>query len=53
MVNVIYGSMAITMVALFSIEFAAVILLLGAQVIAELERKPDESTKEEPSGFET
>ena len=53
MVNVIYGSMAITMVALFSIEFVAVILLLGAQVIAELERKPDESTKEEQSGFET
>jgi len=53
MVNVIYGSMAITMVALFSIEFVAVILLLGAQVIAELECKPDESIKEERSGFET
>jgi hypothetical protein len=45
--------MAITMVALFSIEFVAVILLLGAQVIAELECKPDESIKEERSGFET
>ncbi len=53
MVNVIYGSMAITMVALFSIEFVAVILLLGAQVIAELECKPDESIKAERSGFET
>jgi len=39
MVNVIYGSIAITVVALLSIEIVAVILLLGAQVIAELERK--------------
>jgi membrane protein len=37
MVNVIYGSIAITVVALLSIEFVALILLLGAQVIAELE----------------
>jgi len=43
MVNVIYGSIAITVVALIIIEFATIILLLGAQVIAELERKPDES----------
>ena len=47
MVNVIYGSIAITVVALLSIEVVAVILLLGAQVIAELERKPDESAGEE------
>ena len=40
MVNVIYGSIAITVVALLSIEVVAVILLLGAQVIAELEEKP-------------
>ncbi|GFO57241.1 UPF0761 membrane protein [Geomonas sp. Red276] len=40
MVNVIYGSIAITVVALLSIEVAAIILLLGAQVIAELERPP-------------
>lgn len=53
MVNVIYGSIAITVVALLSIEVVAIILLLGAQVIAELERKPDESTREEQSGFET
>jgi YihY family inner membrane protein len=43
LVNVIYGSIAITVVALLSIEFVAVIILLGAQVIAELERKPDEA----------
>jgi membrane protein len=53
MVNVIYGSIAITVVALLSIEVATVILLLGAQIIAELERKPEESAKEGQSGFET
>ena len=53
MVNVIYGSIAITVVALLSLEAVAVILLLGAQVIAELERKPDESIELERSGFET
>jgi membrane protein len=41
MVDVIYGSIAITVVALLSIEVISVILLLGAQVIAELERKPE------------
>ena len=53
MVNVIYGSIAITVVALFSIEVVAIILLLGAQVIAELGRKPDESGAAQQSGFET
>lgn len=38
MVNVIYGSIAVTVVALLIIEVVAIILLLGAQVIAELER---------------
>jgi YihY family inner membrane protein len=37
-VNVIYGSFATTIVILLSLEVAAVILLLGAQVIAEYER---------------
>ena len=37
MVNVIYGSIAITVVALLSIEFVTLILLIAAQVIAELE----------------
>lgn len=40
-VNVIYGSITITVVALLSIEVVAVILLFGAQVIAELERSED------------
>jgi len=46
MVNVIYGSIAITVVALLSVEVVVIILLLGAQVIAELERKADESVCE-------
>jgi YihY family inner membrane protein len=37
-VNVIYGSFATTIVILLSLEVAAIILLLGAQVIAEYER---------------
>ncbi|MBC7962933.1 MAG: YihY/virulence factor BrkB family protein, partial [Steroidobacteraceae bacterium] len=53
MVNIIYGSIAITVVALFSIEVVAIILLLGAQVIAELGRKPDEPGTVQHSGFET
>jgi uncharacterized BrkB/YihY/UPF0761 family membrane protein len=52
-VSFIYGSIAITVVALLSIEIAAIILLLGGQVIAELERKTDESAGEELPGFET
>ena len=53
MVNVIYGSIAITVVALLSIEVVAIILLVGAQVIAELERTNGRIvTREEQSGFE-
>jgi YihY family inner membrane protein len=40
-VNLIYGSFATSVVALLSIEAIAVIILLGAQVIAELERRPN------------
>jgi YihY family inner membrane protein len=45
-VNIIYGSLASAVVFLLSIEFAAIILLLGAQVIAELESKTDDKGKE-------
>ena len=38
LVNVVYGSLATVIIVLLSMEVAAVILLLGAQVIAELER---------------
>lgn len=53
MVNLIYGSFATVVVALLSIEAVSLILLLGAQVIAEFERKTDELTEESLSGFET
>ena len=53
MVNIIYGSIALTVVALLSMEAVALILLLGAQVIAELERKSDASAGEVPPEFET
>ncbi|MDU0460151.1 MAG: YihY/virulence factor BrkB family protein [Geobacteraceae bacterium] len=52
-VNVIYGSITITVVALLSIEVVAVILLFGAQVIAELERLPDETDGEKQPEFRT
>ncbi len=51
MVNLIYGSFATAVVALLSTEAVALILLLGAQVIAELERK-SVSSEERLSGFE-
>ena len=53
MVNIIYGSIATVVVTLLCIEVAALILLLGAQVIAELEPKVCEPQGEELPGFET
>jgi membrane protein len=53
MVHLIYGSFATVVVALLSTEAIALILLLGAQVIAELERKTGEFGKKHPSGFKT
>ena len=41
MVNVIYGSLATVVVMLLFMEIAFIILLLGAQVIAELEHSAD------------
>jgi YihY family inner membrane protein len=52
-VNLIYGSFATAIVALLTIEVAVIILLLGAQVIAELERGAGDSTEDRESGFET
>lgn len=53
LVNLIYGSFATAVVALLSIEAAAVILLLGAQVIAELDRDAKGLTEKKITGFET
>ncbi len=41
MISVIYGSLATGVIVLFSFEIAAVILLLGAQAIAELQHSAD------------
>ncbi|MBA4391753.1 MAG: ribonuclease R [Syntrophus sp. (in: bacteria)] len=45
MVNIIYGSFATAVVALLIAEAAALIVLLGAQVIAELEHNMDPHEK--------
>jgi len=50
LVNLVYGSLASTVVVLLSFEVAALILLFGAQVIAEFERcQPDD----DPNEFQT
>ena len=43
-VGVVYGSLATTIIGLLSLEIASIILLLGAQVIAEYERLQDGDT---------
>ena len=53
LVNVVYGSLASAVVALLSFEAAALILLFGAQVIAELERDRLPPTLPEDTGFRT
>ncbi len=53
LVNLVYGSLAGAVVALLSFEIGAIILLLGAQVIAEFERHTTEAQREtepEPEG---
>ena len=45
LVNVIYGAFATVIIILLSLEAAAIIVLLGAQVIAEYERIGTSSTK--------
>ena len=43
-VGVVYGSLATTIIGLLSLEIASIMLLLGAQVIAEYERLQDGDT---------
>ncbi len=52
-VNVVYGSLAIAVVALLSFEIGAIIVLLGAQVIAEFERSQEGEGAHAESGFQT
>ena len=53
LVNVVYGSMASAVVVLLSFEAAALILLFGAQIIAEFERCSLDGTDEPGQGFQT
>ena len=50
MVGLVYGSLATTIIALLTIEVAAMILLLGAQVIAEFERVVRHEDTSRPPG---
>jgi YihY family inner membrane protein len=52
-INLIYGSLAALVIALLSIEAASIIILLGAQVIAEFERSSEDVKDTKNSGFET
>jgi membrane protein len=45
LVNVVYGAFASVIIILLSLEAGAIIVLLGAQVIAEYERIGDDSSK--------
>jgi uncharacterized BrkB/YihY/UPF0761 family membrane protein len=49
-VNVVYGSLTTAIVVLLSLEIAATLLLLGAQVISEYERidQPEEPEPANP-----
>jgi len=53
MVNLIYGSLATTIVALVFLEMAAIILLFGAQVIAEYERLDENDLQQNKDSFRT
>jgi membrane protein len=52
-VNVVYGSLTTAIVVLLSLEIAATLLLLGAQVISEYERIGVADPTREPAAFRT
>jgi membrane protein len=52
-VNVVYGSLTTSIVVLLSLEIAATLLLLGAQVISEYERIGAAEPKAPPAAFHT
>ena len=52
-VGVVYGSLTTSIVVLLSLEIAATLLLLGAQVIAEYERIGSENQKAPPQPLRT
>jgi len=52
-VTVVYGSLTTAIAVLLSLEFAAGLLLLGAQVISEFERLDHGTTESEPGELRT
>jgi YihY family inner membrane protein len=52
-VNVVYGSLTTAIVVLLSLELAATLLLLGAQVISEFERIARSRAEATPKPFKT
>jgi membrane protein len=52
-VSVVYGSLTTAIIVLLSLEIAATLLLLGAQVIAEYERVPRGSSDKPPARMRT
>ena len=52
-IQLVYGSLTTAIAALLSVEIGAIVLLLGAQVIAEYERIDHEPIGQEPAPIET
>jgi YihY family inner membrane protein len=52
-ISTVYGSLTTTIAVLLSLEVAATLLLLGAQVIAEFERASNGETEARPQPFTT
>ncbi len=52
-VRTVYGSLTTAIVVLLSLEIAAIVLLLGAQVIAEYERIANEPIEKQPKALKT
>lgn len=52
-VNMVYGSLTTAIIVLLSLEFAAALLLLGAQVIAEYERFAKGDADKPPTAMRT
>ena len=52
-IGAVYGSLTTAIAVLLSLEVAAALLLLGAQVISEYERLADHALTDPPKGFTT
>jgi len=48
-IQLVYGSLTTAIVVMLSVEIGAIVLLLGAQVIAEVERVGHEPVGHEPA----